>query len=961
MSLRCATLMLLYLVAASSSTGLAQDDDGPWTGVRGSDAPGVFYDSFVEAPSGRLLVLGEDGQLMFSDDGGITWDYNVIFDQGGQTIKGQITDMVVFEGQLIGVLLDFVPSNNRFDLPLEGRTRLLTSVNNGVSWQVENFPVQQALFDGFPYPGILLPRLFVSPAGELLAYGTTAIGGVFLMYYRGGAVFRRLGPGSWEQSFFELGPLSSMAEADGRLVATGFQAVIDSPDGRAWGGYLHRDGAFQVDGMNLPSDVTRSLIGSDVAFLNGQYVMQTQALTPAPSRPRLFTTKVDKAFIFESGNPFDGGRLWTGTQQTQIFPNWLEVGNSVLSLSPAGAYRSSNGTSWTLTDDTVKLFTRSLGPVGVQSVVAVGNSREVWRSDNGGGTWTKLLDLPEVPSVNLLGAAGGVLFAQVCDFSCDELYASFDNGVSWSPLADLNAQTGAGINDLVEIDGRLFAVQGFPAAYSVSDDGGANWTPLPTPFSGASDLIEGVGGRLIRPSGGRSGLTGLGTVYTSDDGGLTWDAHDVENMDSQPMKTGVHTGDGRILILYNAFGGIDPGLFVSDDNGETWRRENPFQGLPLLGTVSGSTDTTIELEKIVRLASGRLVILGEDGELLTSDDRGESWTVRLKFGTAPEPDETFLDWTVYDIAEAPDRLVVPASRRDAQGGPDIYFAFVSEDDGNSWREVPIPTDRALRFASTGLNGRVVLSGSNGNVFISDFDTGEASGGPQEFIMREGETRVLPVPRPPEEQAITLRYELLPVSADPDIDYIADTGELTWAADDLVAKSLAVTALEDSESEPDEVFRVRFSAVDGPALEFSYELTIDDNEPGEQAGIDLIGADRLVTTEGGGTTSFRVALATQPSADVTVAIEHTLSSELLVTPTTLIFSAAEWNVAQTVTVSGVDETERDGNVSVRLFLRATSDDVDYADLPGIPVYVVNVDDDDGATPPIFADGFEASGN
>lgn len=50
--------------------------------------------------------------------------------------------------------------------------------------------------------------------------------------------------------------------------------------------------------------------------------------------------------------------------------------------------------------------------------------------------------------------------------------------------------------------------------------------------------------------------------------------------------------------------------------------------------------------------------------------------------------------------------------------------------------------------------------------------------------------------------------------------------------------------------------------------------------------------------------------------------------------------------------------RDGNVSVRLFLRVTSDDVDYADLSGIPVYV---DDDDGVNPPIFADGFEASGN
>jgi len=955
-------LSILFLILLSLNI-LAQEADDEWMLVRGTNDPGVVYDSFVETPSGRLLAVGKDGQLMFSDDAGMTWDYEVIRDQFGQGINGLITDMVVFEGQLIGVLLDFVPSTNRFNLPLEGRTRLLSSNNNGISWTVNDFPVRQALLDGVIYPGVLLPRLFITPAGELLAYGSTAIGGQFLMYYRGGAVFRRLSAGSWEQSYFQNGPISSMAEADGRLTATGFQTIIDSPDGRAWSGYQHEDGTFEADGESLSAELKRSFIGSDVAFRNNQYVMQTQALTPVPTRPRLFSTKVDRAFIFSSGNPFVGARLWTGEEQSQIFPNWLEVGGSILSLSPAGAFSSSNGTNWTLVDDTVAMFSRSLGPVGTQSVVAVGNSREAWRSDNGGSSWTKLLDLPDVPSVNILGQLNGVLFGQVCNFGCDELYASFDNGVSWRQLADIDAQTGVGINDLVAVDDRLWAIQGFPGAYSISDDNGETWTELDTPFNGASDLIVADGGRLIRPSGGRSGLTGLGAVYTSDDNGASWQGYDVEDLDAPPMKDGVHTGEGRILILYNTFGSIGPALFVSDDNGETWRRENPFQSLPLRSTSGRGGDAAIELNDIVRLASGRLIILGGGGEILTSDDQGESWTVRIDYDGQRGPGDPFLDWTVYDIATMDERIVVPASRRDREGGPDVYFVFVSEDDGTSWREVPLPTIRAMRFASVGLNGRVVLSGSAGNIVISDFDQNEASGVPEPYVIREGETLALPVARPPADGTVTLRYELLPISADPEVDYVAASGELSWAKDDVNAKSVMISALEDAEAEPDEALQVRFSVQDDVIFEFAYRVTIDDNEAGDQPGIDLIGADRLETSEAGEVASFRVALQTPPSSEVTMTVEETQSNgvrqgkaaEVSVTPATLVFNSGNWNQAQTITLTGLDDDETDRDVAVRLVLETTSDDEDYDSLFGVPVYVVNRDNDQVEA--IFRDRFE----
>ena len=86
---------------------------------------------------------------------------------------------------------------------------------------------------------------------------------------------------------------------------------------------------------------------------------------------------------------------------------------------------------------------------------------------------------------------------------------------------------------------------------------------------------------------------------------------------------------------------------------------------------------------------------------------------------------------------------------------------------------------------------------------------------------------------------------------------------------------------------------------------------------------------LTTTEAGGTATFTVVLNTQPTADVTIALSSSDTTEGTVSPASLTFTTANWNVAQTVTVTGVDDAVDDGDVVYTIVTApATSTDPNY---------------------------------
>jgi hypothetical protein len=102
---------------------------------------------------------------------------------------------------------------------------------------------------------------------------------------------------------------------------------------------------------------------------------------------------------------------------------------------------------------------------------------------------------------------------------------------------------------------------------------------------------------------------------------------------------------------------------------------------------------------------------------------------------------------------------------------------------------------------------------------------------------------------------------------------------------------------------------------------------------------------LTTNGDGGTASYNVVLGAQPTASVTVGLSSSDTQEGTVAPSSLVFTPANWNVPQTVTITGQDDRLNDGDVPYTIqFDPADSTDSRYNGLTGPTVSVVNENED-----------------
>ena len=100
-----------------------------------------------------------------------------------------------------------------------------------------------------------------------------------------------------------------------------------------------------------------------------------------------------------------------------------------------------------------------------------------------------------------------------------------------------------------------------------------------------------------------------------------------------------------------------------------------------------------------------------------------------------------------------------------------------------------------------------------------------------------------------------------------------------------------------------------------------------------------------TGEDGITATFAVNLTSAPQADVTISLASSDTGEGTVDKTTLTFTTGNWNIPQTVTVTGVDDTEVDGDQQYEIqFGAAVSSDTAYSGLTPAPVSVINIDNE-----------------
>ncbi len=127
----------------------------------------------------------------------------------------------------------------------------------------------------------------------------------------------------------------------------------------------------------------------------------------------------------------------------------------------------------------------------------------------------------------------------------------------------------------------------------------------------------------------------------------------------------------------------------------------------------------------------------------------------------------------------------------------------------------------------------------------------------------------------------------------------------------------------------------------PADEINFQSSIDILS----GGIRVTPTAGLTTTEGGGTAAFDVVLTKQPTADVTIGLSSSDPTEGTVSPASLTFTSTNWNSAQPVTITGVNDDVIDGPIGYTILTAAAvSTDTTYNGKNADDVSVTNTDDD-----------------
>ena len=187
----------------------------------------------------------------------------------------------------------------------------------------------------------------------------------------------------------------------------------------------------------------------------------------------------------------------------------------------------------------------------------------------------------------------------------------------------------------------------------------------------------------------------------------------------------------------------------------------------------------------------------------------------------------------------------------------------------------------------------------------------------------------------------------------------DTGEATVSAPSLTFTSanwntpqtVTITGVDDVLMDGPQTTTITMAVVDGSSDDAfdavgnkTVTVTTSDNDsPGlvvtESSGNTLV-------SESGTTDSFTVKLTAQPASDVVLDVSSEDTGEASIDKTSLTFTPANWSSAQTVTVSGVNDPQVDGNITtlIRISVNDAGSADTYDPVPDETVSVTTTDNE-----------------
>ena len=164
-------------------------------------------------------------------------------------------------------------------------------------------------------------------------------------------------------------------------------------------------------------------------------------------------------------------------------------------------------------------------------------------------------------------------------------------------------------------------------------------------------------------------------------------------------------------------------------------------------------------------------------------------------------------------------------------------------------------------------------------------------------------------------------------------------------------NVLVTGVDDAEVDGNVVGQILLGVASGGDPRYA-GINVDDvtvtNADDETLQI-IVSPNSLITTDETGTQAdITVAINAEPTAEVRIPLSNPDASEWSLSALEIRFDAQNWQQAQRVTVTGLDDDQVDGNVSGAIgLLPAESGDPQYAGINPPDVIALNRDDDSAA--------------
>jgi len=312
--------------------------------------------------------------------------------------------------------------------------------------------------------------------------------------------------------------------------------------------------------------------------------IEAYALVMDPQTPSTLYVGTEGG-LFKS---IDGAATWAATGITDevrtiaidaAMPSVVWVGTET------GLAKSTDG-GLTWTQSTLGLAGEvdaiAINPVAPATVYAGGRNMTTWKTTDGGGTWTRLIDSPEALQLAVDPSAPSTVYLVI-----GSLFKSRNAGGTWQRSeGGMHAQDATSVVVVADAPDTIYAAN-FHTMYTTID-GGTTWTHAIVPTSDVFSLAYEPRRRILsfvsHPSGGHA------SAYWSRDGGATWRI--ARGLDTtQPTSLVADPTNPRVLYA-GTFGG---GVFRSRNGGRRWNalRTSPPDEVMLDLAVDPATPTTL--------------------------------------------------------------------------------------------------------------------------------------------------------------------------------------------------------------------------------------------------------------------------------------------------------------------------------------------------------------------------------